>query len=94
MHQDATWYGGRPKPSWDFVTFVLDGNPAAPNFRPMCIIVIVISLEHSTSHNAQSLLVYSSSSSSFILCILFLEKKLNRTQCVPLCTVVPHSADS
>jgi len=48
---------------------VLDGDPARPlNFRPMFIIVIVISL-------AQSLLVCSSSSSSFsILCVLFLDK--------------------
>jgi len=47
-----------------------------------------------TLHNAQSLLVCSSSSFS-ILCIpFFLEKKLNRTQSVPLCTVAPHSADS
>ena len=50
--------------------FVLDGNPARSlNFRPMFVIVIVISLEHCTS-----LLVCSSSSSS-ILCILLLEKK-------------------
>ena len=39
MHQDATWYGG---------DFVLDGDPAPRNFRPMFIIVIVISLEHCT----------------------------------------------
>ena len=90
MHQDATWYGGRPQPrvlcirwrprstllkkgtepppqfSAHFYCgqtascikmplgvevgfspgyFVLDGVPA-PNFRPMFIIVIVISLEH------------------------------------------------
>jgi len=57
--------------------FVLGGDPARPlNFRPMFIIVIVISLEH-----AHSLLVCSSSSSSSsILCILFLEKKFNRTR--------------
>jgi len=48
-----------------------------------------------TLHNAQSLLVYSSSSSSFsILCILFLDNKFNLTQSVLLCTVAPHSADS
>jgi len=41
MHQDATWYGGRPQPS----DFVLDGDPAplpkkvgAPNFRPTSIV--------------------------------------------------------
>jgi len=53
--------------------FVLDGDPAPKIFRPMFIIVIVISLEYRTV--LQSLLVCSSSSSSFsILCILFLEK--------------------
>ena len=26
MHQDATWYGGRPSPG----DFVLDGDPASP----------------------------------------------------------------
>jgi len=31
--------------------FVLDGNPASLNFRPMFIIVIVISLEHCTKHS-------------------------------------------
>ena len=30
------------------VDFVLDGDPAPLNFRPMFIIVIVISLEHCT----------------------------------------------
>ena len=42
MHQDATWYGGRPPPG----DFVLDGDPALlpekeaepPNFRPMSIV--------------------------------------------------------
>jgi len=49
---------------------VLDGDPGPPpNFRPMFIIVLVISLEHCTM---QSRLVCSSSSFS-ILCILFLE---------------------
>jgi len=42
MHQDATWYGGRPQPRvlcirWGF---------SPPNFWPMFIILIVISLEH------------------------------------------------
>jgi len=31
--------------------FVLDGNPDPLNFRPMFIIVIVISLEHCTKHS-------------------------------------------
>jgi len=31
--------------------FVLDGDPAPLNFRPMFIIVIVISLEHCTIHS-------------------------------------------
>jgi len=53
--------------------FVLDGDLAPLHFRPMFIIVILISLK--TLHNAQSLLVCSSSSFS-ILCILFLEKKV------------------
>jgi len=45
---------------------VLDGDPARHlNFRPMFIIVIVISLEHCTGE--------SSSSSFRTLCILFLE---------------------
>jgi len=55
--------------------FVLDGDPAPPKFSAhvyygYCDFV-------RTLHNAQSLLVYSSSSSSFsIVCILFLEKKV------------------
>jgi len=48
--------------------FVLDRDPAPPlNFRPMFIIVIVISLEHCRMH---SRLVCSRSSFS-ILCVLF-----------------------
>ena len=66
--------------------FVLDGDPA-PNFRPMFIIVIVI------SYSAQSFGLFKLSSSFSILCILFLEK-FNRTQSVPLCTVAPHCADT
>ena len=31
--------------------FVLDGDPVAVNFRPMFIILIVISLEHCTMHS-------------------------------------------
>jgi len=45
MHQDATWCGGRPQPRG----LVLDEDRARLlNFRPMFIIVIVISLEHCT----------------------------------------------
>ena len=44
MHQDASWYGVGLCPG----DFVLDGDPAPRNFRPMFIIVIVISLEHCT----------------------------------------------
>jgi len=43
--QDGTWHGGRPQPRR---LFVLDGDPAPLNFRPIFIIVIVISLEHCT----------------------------------------------
>jgi len=70
MDQDASWYGARPQPRRLCVRW---GPSPPPNFRPMFIIVIVISLKHCTS-----LLVCSSSSSS-ILCILFLEKKFNRS---------------
>ena len=73
--------------------FVLDVDPAIPPkfsahvYYSYCDFVRIL-------QNVQSLLVCSSSSSSFsILCILFLEK-FNRTQSVPLCTVAPHSADS
>ena len=52
--------------------FLLDGYPARPlNFWPMFIIVIVISLEHCT--------VVIGLFKFTILCILFLEKKFNRT---------------
>jgi len=48
MHQDATWYGGRPQPRGLCVTW----EPSPPlNFRPMFIIVIMISLEHCTKHS-------------------------------------------
>ena len=60
--------------------FVLDGNPAPLNVRPMFIIVIVNCDCVRTLHKAHSLLVYSSSSFS-ILCILFLEK-FSRTHAV------------
>jgi len=42
MHQDATWYGGRPQPRGLCIRW----GPSPPNFRPMLIIVIVASLEH------------------------------------------------
>jgi len=42
MHQDATWYEGRPQPRGLCVTW----GPSPLNFRPMFIIVIVISSEH------------------------------------------------
>ena len=73
--------------------FVLDGDPAPPKFSAHVYYSYCDFVR--TLHNAQSLLVCSSSSSSFsILCILFLEKKFYRTHSVPLCTGAPHSADS
>jgi len=73
MHQDATWYGGRPHPRGLCVRW----NPAPPlNFQPMFISYCDFVR---TLHNAQplGLLVYSSSSFSRpILCILVLEKKV------------------
>jgi len=42
MQQDATWCGGRPQPRG--LCFRWGLSP--PNFRPMFMIVIVISLEH------------------------------------------------
>jgi len=44
MDQDATWYGARPQPRRLCVRW----GPSPLNFRPMFIIVIVISLEHCT----------------------------------------------
>jgi len=46
MHQDATWYGGRTQ----LRGLCLEMDPDPLNFRPMFIIVIVISLEHCTMH--------------------------------------------
>ena len=63
--QDETWHAARP---W---RLCVRWGPSPLNFRPMFIIVIVISLEHCTMHCR---LVCSSSSFS-ILCILFLDKK-------------------
>ena len=41
MHQDATWYGGRPRPRphcarWDPAPPLLKGH--SPNFRPMSVV--------------------------------------------------------
>jgi len=47
MHQDATWYGGRPQPRGLCVRW----GPSPLNFRLMFIIVIVILLEHCTMHS-------------------------------------------
>jgi len=47
MDQDATWYGARPQPRWLCVRW----GPSPLNFRPMFIIVIVISLERCTMHS-------------------------------------------
>jgi len=44
MDQDGTWHGGRPQPGGLCVRW----GPSPLNFRPMFIIVIVISLEHCT----------------------------------------------
>ena len=44
MHEDATWYGGRPQPSGLCVRW----GPSPLNFWPMFIIVVVIALEHCT----------------------------------------------
>ena len=71
--------------------FVLDGDPACHKFSAH--VYYSYCDFGRTLHNAQLLLVCSISSFS-ILCILFLGKKFNRTQSVPLCTVAPHSADS
>jgi len=74
--------------------FVLDGDPAPPAKFSAHVYYTYCDFIR-TLHNAQSLLVCSSSSSGFsILCILFLEKKFNRAQSVPLCTVAPRSAHS
>jgi len=44
MHQDATWYGGRPHPG----DFVLDGYPASPllntHIPPFSVNIIVAKL--------------------------------------------------
>jgi len=47
MHQDATWYGGRPQPRGLRVRW----GPSPLNVRHMFIIVIVISLEHFIMHS-------------------------------------------
>jgi len=48
MHQDATWYGGRPQPRGLCVRW--ETSPPA-KFSAMFIIVIVISLEHCAKHS-------------------------------------------
>jgi len=55
--------------------FVLDGDPTPPKFSAHVYYSYCNFVR--TLHNAQSLLVCSSSST---LCIPFLEKKFNRTQ--------------
>jgi len=69
----STWYRCRPQPCPG--DFVLDGDPA-PKFSAHVYCSYCDFVR--TLHNAQSLLVCSSSSFS-ILCILFLEKKFNHT---------------
>ena len=89
MDQDGTWHGGRPQPRGLCVRL----GPSPLQFRPMFIIVIVISLEHYTGVTRYwfvqiqvQVQVYYSMHSIF--------RKFNRTQSVPLCTVAPHCADS
>jgi len=68
--------------------FVLDGDPASLIFRPMFIIVTVISLEHCTMHSRYWFVQVQ---------VQVYRKKFNRTgtQSVPLCTVAPqYSVDS
>jgi len=70
MHQDAIWYGGRPQP------LCVRWGPSPLNFRPMFIIVIVISLEHCTTHS-RYWFVQVQVRFSF-------RNKFNRTQSVPI----------
>jgi len=58
--------------------FVLDGDPAPLNFRPMFIIVIVISLEHCTVVIGLFKFKFKYSMHSIF------RKKFNRTQSVPI----------
>jgi len=69
MHQDVTWYGGRPQPR----DFVLDTDPFPLNLRPMFTIVIVISLQHCTMHSHYSFVQVQVQVLVFYV-ILFLEK--------------------
>jgi len=71
----ATWYGDRPQPS------CVRWGPSPLNFRPMFIIVIVISLEHCTMHSRYWFVKVQV---QVLVCILFLEKKFNCTQSVPI----------
>jgi len=73
MHQDVTWYGGRPQPRGLCVRW----GPNPPKFSAHVYYSYCDFVR--TLHNAQSLLVCSSSSSSSsfsILCILFFRKSL------------------
>ena len=69
MHQDATWYGGIGLIPGDFV---LDGNTPPPKFSTHVYYSYCDFVR--TLHKAQSLLVYSSSSSSFILYAFYFKK--------------------
>jgi len=84
MLQDATWYGGTPQPRGLCVRW--GPSPLPLNFRPMFIIVTVISLEHCTMYSRYWFVQVQ---------VQVYRKKFNRTgtQSVPLCTVAPHSVD-
>jgi len=85
MHQDATWYGGKPQSRGLCVRW--EPSPSLLNFRPMFITVIVISLEHCTVVVG----LFKFKFKFYTLCILFLEK-FNRIHAVnTLCTVAPHT---
>ena len=61
---------------------VLDGDPAPLNFRPMFIIVIVISLERCTKHS-RYWFVQVQAKCQYSMHFIF-RKKFNRTQSVPI----------
>jgi len=69
MDQDGTWHGARPRPRRLCVRW----GPSCPSPKRVA----------ESPKFVLSLLVYSSSSST-ASCVLFLEKKLNRTQPVPI----------
>ena len=92
MDQDATWYGTRPQPR----VLCVRWGPSPLNFWPVFIIVIVvivISLEHCAMHSRYWLLQVQVQVLVFYA-FYFLEKKYNRAESVPLCTVAPHSANT